>query len=130
MMKRHAEDGYQIVKNIRLLENMGITDMVRHHHERMDGKGYPLGLTGDEIPRGARILNVSDAFDAMTTNRSYKKKLPTKVAVQELQRNSGTQFDPEIVQAFLNVLQKENRLTDIEFPAGDTNKNNFIRLFG
>jgi len=81
--------------------------IVKHHHERFDGKGYPSKLKGEEIPLGARIICVADTFDAMTSNRSYRKGLPAEVALEELKRCSGAQFDPVIVQAFLNVFAKK-----------------------
>ena len=71
IMKKHSEDGYNIIKDMKLFGELGISAIVRHHHERIDGKGYPMGLKGTEIPLGARILGIADAFDAMTTNRSY-----------------------------------------------------------
>lgn len=110
IMKRHAEDGYQIIKDMPRLRDLGITDMVRHHHERPDGKGYPHGLKGREVPIGARILGVADAFDAMTTNRAYRQKLAVSTAARELEKHSGTQFDPVAAQALLAVLVREGRL--------------------
>ncbi len=109
-MKRHAEDGYGIIKDIKKLQKMGVTEMVRHHHERIDGRGYPLGLKGEHIPLGARILGVCDAYDAMTTNRSYRQKLTEGIAAGELQRHAGQQFDDQIVAAFLKVLRREGKL--------------------
>ncbi|AJY74820.1 HD-GYP domain-containing protein [Paenibacillus beijingensis] len=110
IMKKHPEEGYQIVKNMKRLRELGITDMVRYHHERPDGNGYPAGLKGAGIPLGARILGVADAFDAMTTNRSYRQKLTVETAAEELRRNSGTQFDPAAASAFLAVLTREGKL--------------------
>ncbi|HZG55914.1 HD-GYP domain-containing protein [Paenibacillus sp.] len=110
IMKQHPEAGYEIVKNIARLQELGITDMVRHHHERVDGRGYPLGLKGDAIPLGARILAAADAFDAMTTNRSYRQKLATETAAEELRRHSGTQFDKDVADAFLRVLTRSGKL--------------------
>lgn len=81
--------------------------IVKHHHERYDGKGYPSKLKGEEIPLGARIICVADTFDAMTSNRSYRKGLPAETALEELKRCCGTQFDPAIVQAFLSVFGKK-----------------------
>ncbi|MEK3720718.1 HD-GYP domain-containing protein [Paenibacillus sp. FSL H8-0034] len=107
VMKKHAEDGYQIIKDIKRLQEIGATAMVRHHHERMDGRGYPQGLKGDQIPFGARILAACDAFDAMTTNRSYRQKLSMETAADELRRHSGTQFDPMVANAFLRVLVED-----------------------
>lgn len=114
IMKKHPEEGYQIIKDIMRLGDLGITDMVRYHHERPDGKGYPLGLKGKEIPIGARILGVADAFDAMTTNRSYRQKLAVETAAGELKRNIGTQFDPDAANAFLAILVKEGKLQEDE----------------
>jgi len=110
IMKQHPEAGYDIIKNIARLQELGIPDMVRHHHERFDGKGYPLGLKAEAIPLGARILAAADAFDAMTTNRSYRPKLAAETAVDELRRHSGTQFDPAVADAFLRVLARTGRL--------------------
>ena len=76
---------------------------VLYHHERWDGRGYPRGLAGDEIPLGARLLAIADAFDAMTSARAYRQALPLDVAYAELERCAGTQFDPELVDAFLDV---------------------------
>ncbi len=77
-----------------------------HHHERFDGNGYPQGLRGREIPAGARILGVCDAFDAMTTDREFKRKLSYDEAVEELKKGSGTQFAPDVVKAFLKIGRK------------------------
>jgi HD-GYP domain-containing protein (c-di-GMP phosphodiesterase class II) len=109
-MKKHSEDGYQIIQGIKSFGELGISDMVRYHHERPDGKGYPSGLKGTEIPIGARILGVADAFDAMTTNRSYRQKLPVEIAAEELTRYSGTQFDPKAAKALLTYLVREGKL--------------------
>ena len=77
---------------------------VRHHQECFDGSGYPDGLKGNDIPFIARIIAVADAFDAMTTYRSYRKAMPMWAALQELRRNSGTQFDPAVVKAFEKIV--------------------------
>ncbi len=101
VLERHPQIGY------RMLESLGvdpIADWVLHHHERWDGSGYPNGLTGDEIPLGARIIFVADAFDAMTSQRVYREPLSEPDALAELRRCSGTQFDPEIVRAFSRAL--------------------------
>jgi HD-GYP domain-containing protein (c-di-GMP phosphodiesterase class II) len=76
-----------------------VRDMARNHHERFDGKGYPDGLKGDEIPLAARILTVADAFDAMTSDRPYRRALSQEVAAAEIRRNAGTQFCPTVVGA-------------------------------
>jgi HD-GYP domain-containing protein (c-di-GMP phosphodiesterase class II) len=90
-----------------MLESLGvdpIADWVLHHHERWDGAGYPDGLAGDEIPLGARIIFVADAYDAMTSNRLYRAPLSHIEAQLEVERCQGSQFDPEIVHAFLSAI--------------------------
>jgi HD-GYP domain-containing protein (c-di-GMP phosphodiesterase class II) len=83
-----------------------LVPIVRHHHERFDGKGYPDGLAGEAIPLEARIMSVVDVFDAMTHERSYRKALSREEAIAELERGAGTQFDPAVVKAFLALLEK------------------------
>ena len=74
-----------------------------HHHERYDGKGYPAGLAGENIPLMGRIICLADCFDAMTCSRTYRKALPLEVALTEIRRCSGTQFDPALAEAFLQI---------------------------
>ena len=81
-----------------------VLPLVRHHHERFDGAGYPDGLSGEDIPRGSRIILVIDAFDAMTSDRPYRRAMPVADAAKELVRCSGSQFDPRMVRAFLLIL--------------------------
>jgi len=100
-MKRHPEIGYRIIENIDFLGPA--KDIVLYHHERWDGKGYPLGLSGENIPFYARIFSVIDALDAITTDRPYRKAQSFTKALQEIRRCSGTQFDPEVVKAFLRI---------------------------
>jgi len=100
-MKRHPEIGYRIIENIDFLGPA--KDIVLYHHERWDGKGYPLGLSGENIPFYARIFSVIDALDAITTDRPYRKAQSFTKALQEIKRCSGTQFDPEVVKAFLRI---------------------------
>lgn len=98
-IKKHSERGAKIIEGIQFLTD--VKDIVLYHQERYDGKGYPDGLKGDEIPLLARIVSVADAFDAMTTDRPYRPKMSFEEAVGEIRRNSGTQFDPAVCDAFL-----------------------------
>jgi diguanylate cyclase (GGDEF)-like protein/putative nucleotidyltransferase with HDIG domain len=103
ILKRHPIVGYNILRDVKFLEKE--LPIILHHHERYDGSGYPYGLKEREIPLGARILGVADAFDAMTAGRTYKKELSRDKALQELRDKSGTQFAPEIVDAFLALAE-------------------------
>lgn len=80
--------------------------MVRSHHERIDGKGYPDGLKGEEIPLESRVITIADAFDAMTSDRHYRKSKSVKEAVSEIEKNRGTQFDQKIADIFLKIVQE------------------------
>lgn len=113
-IRSHATIGADIVKRVRFLD--GVSAIIRHHHESYDGTGYPDGLKGEEIPLGARILGVADAFDAMTTERPYRKALSLDIAVAELKRNSGQQFDPRVVQAFIESVIPEMEWSDAGQP--------------
>ncbi len=97
LMQRHPEQGFNLLQRLFFLSRS--LDVVRYHHERFDGGGYPLGLKGDEIPLLARIFAVADAFDAMTNDRPYRTALPTDEAMSELRRHRGRQFDPQVVDA-------------------------------
>lgn len=105
-IKQHPEIGYRLLKNLKPYKKGA--EYVLYHHERFDGKGYPHGISGKSIPLGARILAVADSYDAMTTDRPYRKALSKSVAVAELQRCAGTQFDPDIVKAFIEVIENES----------------------
>jgi diguanylate cyclase (GGDEF)-like protein/PAS domain S-box-containing protein/putative nucleotidyltransferase with HDIG domain len=107
LLKKHPVIGVNILKDIRFLEKE--IPIILHHHERFDGKGYPHGLKGREIPVGARILAVSDAFDAMTSGRGYKDKVSLEKTIGELKRGSGTQFAPDVVEVFVKILEKKQR---------------------
>jgi HD-GYP domain-containing protein (c-di-GMP phosphodiesterase class II) len=100
-MQNHVRIGYDIVCRIAFLA--GAAEIVLTHQERYDGTGYPQGLMGSEIPLGARIFAVADTLDAMTSDRPYRRALPFETARSELLRESGRQFDPEVVQAFLKI---------------------------
>jgi len=105
IIKEHPVIGEQIVKQIKFLKP-GLP-LIRHHHERYDGRGYPDELKGEEIPLLARILSVADAFDAMVSNRPYRKALSIQEAMKELKQKAGTQFDPRIVEIFCRILKKK-----------------------
>jgi putative two-component system response regulator len=98
-VKRHCEIGEHILNPV--VDDKEILLMVRHHHERYDGHGYPDGLRGEQIPLGARILAIADAYDAMTSERPYRAALDTEVACLETEHHKGTQFDPQVADAFL-----------------------------
>lgn len=103
-MKQHPSAALHVLSQVRSIAEA--TPAIVHHHEHFDGSGYPDGLAGEEIPVVARILLVTDAFDAMTTDRPYRKAMPVDAAIEELKRNCGNQFDPRIVSAFLRVLSR------------------------
>lgn len=100
-IKEHPEIGYQILEGIPGLQDT--LPGVLHHHERYDGRGYPRGLAGDEIPLLARIIGVADTFDAMSSNRAYRSKMSRDVVLAEIAKCSGTQFDPRVAEAFLSL---------------------------
>ena len=107
MMKTHVDKGYQIAKSSQ--EFSGIADMILYHHERWDGRGYPEGLRGEQIPLLSRIISVVDAYDAMTNDRAYRKALSESAARSELQRCAGSQFDPNIVREFVQMMEEDDR---------------------
>jgi HD-GYP domain-containing protein (c-di-GMP phosphodiesterase class II) len=82
-----------------------IIPLIRYHHERIDGRGYPDGLKGEKIPLGARVLHVADSFDSMTADRPYRLSPGKEYAISELKKYSGTQFDPKVGEAFLRILE-------------------------
>jgi putative nucleotidyltransferase with HDIG domain len=100
-VREHPEAGARMVELVRTLRPAA--SCVRHHHERWDGCGYPTGCAGEEIPAEARVLAVVDAFDAMTSDRPYRRALPALRAIAELERCAGSQFDPEIVNIFVRA---------------------------
>jgi len=101
-IRKHPGAGAHILSSITMFRE--IVPIVRAHHERMDGRGYPDGLSAEEIPEAARIIAVADSFDAMTSNRSYRSALPLEKAVEQLELGKGTQFDGAVVDAFLGIL--------------------------
>ena len=103
-IKRHPESGYHILKSVD--EYSSLAQCVLEHHERFDGKGYPKGIKGSQISLIARIIAVADAFEAMIAQRPYRKSLTEEMAIEEIKKNSNTQFDPEVVTAFLKIFDK------------------------
>jgi len=104
IIKKHPLKGVEILQPISFIRNH--MHLIRNHHERWDGKGYPDNLAGDAIPLGAQIVAIADAYDAMTTSRPYREGLPARQAAQEIRRNSGTQFSPKVADAFMIVLER------------------------
>src|SRR5919201_2619850 len=111
----HPVLGWRILRPL-LSDNPVALNIVRSHHERMDGKGIPDGLSGNDIPREARIISVADAFDAMMSRRPYRQGLTSEDALAELRRTSGTQFDPEGVTAFCDALERGAIDLEAELP--------------
>ena len=105
MIKKHPSIGARILEPIASYKE--IIPMVLEHHERYDGKGYPGGLTGDEINIGAKILAVADVFDAMTSDRPYRKGMALERVIDIIAEEAGRQFDPDVVAAFLTVMGQE-----------------------
>ncbi len=105
-IKQHPVMGAKILAGIPSLNQ--IAEIVKYHHERYDGGGYPNGLSGAEISLGARIIAVADSFQAMISDRPYRKGMSQQAAMEEMERNKGTQFDPEIIEVFLKICQSKN----------------------
>ncbi len=103
VIRQHPDIGSHIVGKVKVFRP--IVDIVRHHHERFDGRGYPDGLTGREISLGARIVAVADAFDAMTTIRAYRQVFSYSEAIAEVRRCRGSQFDPDVVDALIALAE-------------------------
>jgi putative nucleotidyltransferase with HDIG domain len=104
IIKSHPETGAAILKYIKSFKDL--VPAVYHHHEQFDGEGYPKGVKGKDIPLHARIIAIADTFDAMTSNRAYRKALSFRTALSELERNKGIQFDPDIADIFIEILQE------------------------
>ena len=117
-IKNHPSIGAHILCNAEVFQD--IIPIVKHHHERYDGRGYPGKLQGENIPYFARIAAVADAFDAMTSKRTYRNSLPIGVVRAEIEKNLGTQFDPELGKIFLNIIDNEyDKIKEIQekYPA-------------
>ncbi|MGN0692549.1 MAG: HD domain-containing phosphohydrolase, partial [Oscillospiraceae bacterium] len=109
IIKIHPVTGYHILRGIS--GSKLIARSAKYHHERYDGRGYPNGLEGEKIPESARILGVADAYDAMTSNRSYRKALPQEVVRSEIEKGRGTQFDPDIADIMLQLIDEDKDYT-------------------
>ena len=104
IMKSHSEQGYNILMNAKSFEV--VADVVRSHHERYDGKGYPDGLKGDDIPLGARIIAIADSIDAMISDRPYRKGMDTNVCREQIEKNIGIMYDPIIAKKVIEHWDK------------------------
>ena len=105
LVKSHAAKGYEILENISEMPSLSIG--ARWHHERYDGGGYPDGKAGEDIPEIARIICVADCYDAMSSDRSYRKALPQHIVREEIERSKGTQFDPRIADVMLQLIDED-----------------------
>jgi hypothetical protein len=108
-IREHPQRGAELIRPLEFVES--VSNIILYHHERVDGRGYPMGLKGDEIPIGARVLAVVDAYQSMTSGRPYKNSVTPDAAARELVECADHQFDPEVVQAFLDVLREDGRLS-------------------
>jgi len=104
-VKRHPIVGYEVLLPVRILTKEHL-QLVRSHHERIDGTGYPDGLKGDEIPMAVRVLTVADSYDAMSSRRPYRPPLSSATIIEQLQRYSGSQFDPDVAKVFINLIEE------------------------
>ncbi|MBN1592090.1 MAG: response regulator [Candidatus Coatesbacteria bacterium] len=112
VMREHPIKGARMVEPLSFLSKERI--LIKHHHERWDGRGYPDGLAGEEIPLLSRILCVADSFDAMTSTRSYRRRMALATAIAQIEENRGTQFDPRIVDVFMNCLKEFGIITSMD----------------
>jgi putative nucleotidyltransferase with HDIG domain len=106
IIKRHPVKGAQILRPLQILKP--VIPMIMHHHEKFDGTGYPSRLKKGNIPQGARVMAVADAFEAMVYGRPYRERMDIASAVKEIKKKSGKQFDPKVVEAFLKVVKRIN----------------------
>ncbi len=113
IMKKHPTESYEILKGFSVFEK--VARFAKHHHERYDGRGYPDGLKGEQIPLYSRIILIADTFDAMTSTRVYRKGLPYQTAFEELEEFSGSQFDPDLVVSFIKGMKKEQAKKEDKF---------------
>lgn len=115
VMKTHPTLGANIIHDVPFLQDLN--NIILHHHENFDGTGYPLGLKGNDIPLDARIVHVTDAYEAMTSNRPYRKGLGIQEAIRRLREASGTQFDPDVVELFIQAMIQAGEISDEEIAA-------------
>lgn len=120
-IKLHPVAGYHILRGIS--ENSQFSEGAHYHHERYDGKGYPNGLAGDNIPEIGRIIGVADAYDAMASDRSYRKALPQSVVKEEIEKGKGTQFDPDIADVMLELIEEDS---DYQMKQTETEQKNIL----
>jgi HD-GYP domain-containing protein (c-di-GMP phosphodiesterase class II) len=116
LIRMHPGKGEEILRPIKQFQHL--LPIIRHHHERMDGRGYPDRLQGEEIPPLSRIITIADSYDSMTSDRPYRPAPPREYAISELQRCSGSQFEPQAVDAFLRVLKKLDQLPGVPVGSG------------
>ncbi|MFQ5457846.1 MAG: HD domain-containing phosphohydrolase [Myxococcota bacterium] len=112
VVAKHPEIGENLILPLNLPQ--GIVRAVRHHHEQYDGNGYPDRLSGEDIPMSARIILIADAYDAMNSNRPYRKALPKEAIIREFRKHAGTQFDPELAEQFVALLESQDEAFNIE----------------
>ncbi|MBQ6257124.1 MAG: HD domain-containing protein, partial [Clostridia bacterium] len=120
VMKSHTLRGAEILKDFTLIDH--VVEGALHHHERYDGKGYPNGMKGEEIPLFARIIGVADAFDAMTANRVYRKQMDFSYVLGEIQKGRGTQFDPQMADILLQLIDEGQIDLDSLYPVQEQPK--------
>lgn len=113
IMKKHPTASYEILKGFSVFEK--VARFAKHHHERFDGRGYPDGLKGEQIPLFSRVILIADTFDAMTSTRAYRKGLSYEIAFAELEEFSGSQFDPKLVKLFIQGMLKEQSKKEDKF---------------
>jgi HD-GYP domain-containing protein (c-di-GMP phosphodiesterase class II) len=130
IIRQHPEMGERIVNGVEFLKET--KPFIRHHHERFDGLGYPDGLSGEDIPLEARIIFIAEAFDTLRSDRPYHHSRNIKEALEEMERGSGTQFDPNILRTFIENVGKEspNGLGSPEEPISYKNANGTLGVGG